>query len=112
VHPGAAGFGGVNVVSLRYRRRMIKALRVLGWLEGGSLLLLMGVGMPLKYALGMPEMVKIVGSAHGGLFLLYVVLANATASYHEWPMSKRILAMVASIFPFGTFAFEWKYLRD
>ncbi len=91
---------------------MIKALRILGWLEGGSLLLLMGVAMPLKYIWGHPEFVRAVGSAHGGLFILYVVLVNAVASSHEWPFTTRLLGMLASVFPFGTFAFEWKFLRE
>ena len=47
-------------------------LRAVALLEGASYLLLLGVAMPLKYLAGMPGAVRAVGSAHGGLFLLYV----------------------------------------
>ena len=51
---------------------MIRTLRILGNIEGVSLLLLLlGVAMPLKYAFGLPLAVKIVGMAHGVLFLAY-----------------------------------------
>ena len=53
---------------------MIRTLRILGNVEGVSYLLLLGVAMPLKYAFGLPLAVKIVGMAHGVLFLAYCAL--------------------------------------
>ena len=50
-------------------------LRVIGWWEGVSFLLLLGVAMPLKYFADWPLGVRYVGMAHGILFLLYVVAA-------------------------------------
>ena len=47
-------------------------LRVIGWWEGLSFLLLLGIAMPLKYWFGRPEYVRVLGMAHGALFLLYV----------------------------------------
>ena len=42
--------------------------------------------MPLKYWAGLPLAVTIVGSVHGGLFILYLlVLAYATFSV-KWPL--------------------------
>jgi hypothetical protein len=40
-------------------------LRVIGFVEGVSFLVLLGAAMPLKYLADMPLAVKIVGSAHG-----------------------------------------------
>ncbi len=43
----------------------LNRLRRVGILEAISFLLRLGVAMPLKYAFGHPEMVRIVGMAHG-----------------------------------------------
>ena len=55
---------------------MLKTLRILGNIEGVSYLLLLFVAMPMKYYFGMPMAVKIVGMAHGVLFILYIVFAT------------------------------------
>ena len=48
-------------------------LRLLGFLEGASFLILLGGAMPLKYAAGMPGAVRIVGMAHGVFFIGYCI---------------------------------------
>ena len=45
----------------------LKNLTIMGYLEGTSFLLLLGIAMPLKYMLGIPETVKYIGMAHGAL---------------------------------------------
>jgi len=47
-------------------------LRLVTWLEGLSLLTLLFVAMPLKHVFGMPLAVRVVGSVHGLLFLLFI----------------------------------------
>ncbi|MDG0815171.1 DUF3817 domain-containing protein [Bdellovibrio svalbardensis] len=89
---------------------MIKGFRVLGWLEGISLLVLLFIAMPMKYVMGQPEMVRMVGQAHGMLFLLYVVMAVNLAISHDWKKMKLLMAVILSSVPFGTFFFEKKYL--
>ena len=90
---------------------MTKYFKVLGWLEGTSLLTLLLVAMPLKYIWHEPKMVRIVGSCHGGLFLLYVLLATILFEQQNWPRKKLVMAYFLSTMPFGTFIFEWKYLH-
>ena len=85
--------------------------RYSGWLEGGSYLLLLLVAMPLKYVWGEPGMVRVVGMAHGLLFLAYVGLAFAMYDREDWPLKKLAWAMVASLLPFGPFVFERRALR-
>jgi integral membrane protein len=53
---------------------MLKTLRILGNIEGVSYLLLLFIAMPMKYYFGMPMAVKIVGMAHGVLFVAYCLL--------------------------------------
>ncbi|HST58697.1 MAG TPA: DUF3817 domain-containing protein, partial [Longimicrobium sp.] len=69
----------------------LERLRVVGILEGASFLLLLGVAMPLKYLAGQPEMVRVVGSAHGLLFVLYVAAVLEVSVRMRWPL-RRIAA--------------------
>ncbi|MCH2042016.1 MAG: DUF3817 domain-containing protein [Saccharospirillaceae bacterium] len=43
----------------------LSTLTQIGFLEGMSFLLLLGVAMPLKYMMGVNEAVRFAGSAHG-----------------------------------------------
>lgn len=87
-------------------------LRVIGWLEGVSFLLLLGVAMPLKYFAGMPQAVRIVGMAHGILFLLYVWAAIQAALEHDWPWKRTAAVLIASVLPAGPFVIDAKLLRE
>ncbi|MCC6138118.1 MAG: DUF3817 domain-containing protein [Bdellovibrionaceae bacterium] len=91
--------------------KLVSIFRVLGWLEGGSFLLLLFVGMPMKYMWGNPLAVKALGMPHGILFIAYLLLANIIAEEMEWTYKVRGAALLASILPFGTFIFEHKYLK-
>ena len=90
---------------------IIQTFRVLGWLEGGSFLLLMFVGMPVKYMAGNPAVVKMLGMPHGILFVAYVLLANIIAEELNWSVKVRIYAFIAAVLPFGTFVFEHNFLK-
>jgi len=75
-------------------------------LEGLSLLLLMGVAMPLKYGLGWSHATQVPGWAHGVLFVAYVVLLAAVGLKARWSVARLAMGFVASFLPFGTFIFE------
>ncbi|MEY3539601.1 MAG: hypothetical protein RL188_1018, partial [Bacteroidota bacterium] len=77
-------------------------LRIVAFMEGCSYLLL-GFTMILKYKFSMPLPNYIVGSAHGFLFVLYIILLLQVAFLHRWNLLKMFLAFVASLVPFGTF---------
>ena len=81
-------------------------LRLIGFIEGISLLILLFVAMPLKYIWDMPAMVSIVGWAHGILFMAFLFSALQVYFLHRWPFTKLMLAGVASFVPFGTFWFD------
>ncbi len=87
-------------------------LRVLAFTEGVSFLVLLGVGMPLKYAFGMPTPNRIIGMAHGLLFVLYVLLVIQCAIEFSWGWRKTCLALLASIIPFGTFWADVRLFRE
>jgi len=88
----------------------MKNFRILGSLEGASFLILLFIAMPLKYLAGLPLAVRIVGMAHGLLFIAYMLSAHLLASDAGWSMRKRFWAYVAAFVPFGTFIFNRKAL--
>jgi integral membrane protein len=90
---------------------MVMYFKMIGWLEGTSLLTLLFIAMPLKYIGHDPMPVRIVGSIHGGLFLLYVGLACFLFDRDNWSRKELVTAWILSVVPFGTFIFERKYLR-
>lgn len=49
-----------------------------------SFLILLGIAMPLKYALDLPQAVKFVGMAHGFLFVLYLLSIAWVTLMHRW----------------------------
>jgi integral membrane protein len=84
----------------------------IAFLEGISFLVLLGIGMPLKYLAGMPLIVKYVGWAHGLLFVMYMVFLLQVTLEKDWKWSKAGLAFVVSLLPFGTFWFEARHRRE
>ena len=91
---------------------MLKFLRLVGLLEGVSLLVLFGVAMPLKYMLGEPLAVEVVGMAHGVLFLVYVFLVLYVGVLKKWKFVVIGLAALASLVPFGTFYADKKWFKE
>lgn len=89
----------------------IGCLRVTGIIEGLSFIILLAVAMPLKYMAGKPEMVQVVGMAHGVLFVLYVLLTLLAKFQYAWTWKKAFVLWVASVVPFGTFYADYKMLR-
>lgn len=86
----------------------IKTLRIVGFLEGLSFLLLLFIAMPLKYIWGNPILVKFVGMGHGILFILFLAVLFAVCEKQKWSIKMFILGFIASILPFGPFVFDHK----
>jgi integral membrane protein len=90
----------------------IGRLRIIGFLEGLSLLVLIFIAVPLKYYAGNPAIVKALGPVHGALFLLFIFNALSVGVEQKWPF-KTITwkVLLACIVPFGTFYIDHKILR-
>lgn len=78
----------------------------IGHAEGVSYLVLLLIAMPLKYMADMPQAVKIVGSLHGVLFVLYLIYLLLGGLKLKWPFSFLIKAFLLSLVPTGTFFLE------
>lgn len=89
----------------------IRTLRILGNIEGVSYLLLLGVAMPMKYFFEMPMAVKIVGMAHGVLFIAYCLLLAVQMKANKWNLIFGVYLFVATLIPFGTFVTDRKLAK-
>ncbi|WP_439879903.1 DUF3817 domain-containing protein [Pontibacter sp. MBLB2868] len=90
----------------------LSRFRTIGYYEGISYLFLLGVAMPVKYILGVPELVKYTGWAHGVLFILYIASLLQVALVYRWSVLKVAAGVVASLLPFGPFVLDKKLLRQ
>ncbi|OAS20226.1 DUF3817 domain-containing protein [Paenibacillus oryzisoli] len=86
--------------------RSLQALRYVGWAEGSSFLILLGIAMPLKYAFDLPQAVFVVGVAHGFLFALYLLSIAWVTLLHRWSFRRVFAAFIAAFIPFGPFLFD------
>jgi integral membrane protein len=86
-------------------------LRIIGFLEGVSFILLIGIGMPLKYFGGSQHATQDIGMVHGVLFILYVISVFPVKMELKWSTSTTLLVLLASLLPFGTFVAEFKIFR-
>lgn len=97
----------------KYLTTSIGRLRLLGFLEGTSLLLLVLVGVPLKYFFDNPSVVKSIGPIHGVLFLLFVFIAIIVSFERRWSFLKITWKVLLScLIPFGTFYIDHTILKD
>ncbi len=92
---------------------MLKQVHTLRWIgisEGISFLVLLLIAMPMKYYFNLPMAVKIVGWAHGALFIAYVAIVFASIKLMKWKLFDLGLALAASLIPLGTFFLDkgWK----
>jgi len=90
----------------------IGRLRVLGYMEGTTLILLLFVAMPLKYVWGYPQGSHLLGTLHGALFLLFIMNTISVGVEQNWKFSSTTWkVMLACMIPFGTFYIDKKILR-
>ena len=89
----------------------LNRLRSVGIWEAISYLLLLGIAMPLKYGFDMPQAVRVVGMAHGILWMAYVGLAILGQADYKWPLKTTVWLFVASLLPFGPFVADAKLLQ-
>jgi len=86
-------------------------LRALGFLEGISFVVLLLIAMPLKYWAGEPGAVRVVGMAHGILFLLYLLAALHAALEYGWSWKRVAWLVLAALVPGGPFIADARMLR-
>jgi integral membrane protein len=90
----------------------VGCFRLLGWLEGSSLIALLTIAVPVKYLLHNPTPVQWLGPVHGALVLLFLCSALQAGITHRWSFRKQAWkVLVACLIPFGTFYIDRRLLR-
>ncbi len=85
-------------------KTQIGRLRLISFVEGISLLVLIGVAVPVKYIAGNPFLVKAIGPVHGMLFVLFIFSTLSVGVEHQWKFRQITWkVLLACIIPFGTF---------
>ena len=97
---------------MQWLKTSIGRLRVIGFWEGVSFLVLLGIAMPLKYLYGEPGGVRVVGMGHGILVMLYVWAAIQAALEHNWTWKRTAIVLIASLLPAGPFVVDAQLLRE
>jgi integral membrane protein len=86
--------------------------RVVAYVVGVVLILLVLVAMPLKYLADSPGMVAVIGPIHGFLYVVYLVVTFDLSMRQRWSLGRMVLLLLAGTIPFLSFAAErWATAR-
>jgi integral membrane protein len=88
----------VSAALLRYR--------VMAYIVGIGLLILVFVGVPLQYAANTPQVAQIVGPIHGALYIVYLIAALDLARRARFTLLQMAAMVGAGFLPFLAFVIE------
>ena len=91
-------------------RTKLATLRLLSLLEGISYIAF-AITMPLKYGLDIFWPNKIMGYAHGFLFLAYCLYVLLVGREYKWDLKTIFISGFASLIPFATFWADAKIFK-
>jgi integral membrane protein len=84
----------------------IKRLRLIGYVEGISFLVLLLFAMPMKYIAGKPAVVVWCGWIHGILFVLFCFTLLQVKIEMHWKFKIAVVPFFAALVPFGPFLID------
>lgn len=90
----------------------LRALRILSYVEGCSLLVLLFIAMPLKHIFGWPLAVRMAGSLHGVLFLALASCILQAKLSHALPSGRALRTLAWALVPFGFLEADRACLRQ
>ena len=77
--------------------------RVMAYVVGVMLLVLVFVAVPLRYAAGIPEVSRVVSPVHGFLYIVYLVAAFDLALRARFTAKGTVLVLLAGVVPLVSF---------
>lgn len=88
-------------------------LRLIGMLEGITLLCMVFITVPLRIYFGNNTFSQILGPIHGSLFLLFIFNTLRFGVEQNWKFKETTWkVLIACIIPFGIFYIDYKILRN
>lgn len=88
----------------------LRRLEIASFAEATTLLLLLGLAVPLKHLGGWDAGVRVIGPVHGLAFLAYVWIAIQTVAGGGWSRAGAVRLFLVALVPFGGF-FNLPHLR-
>lgn len=87
---------------------VVRAYRTLAYVTGTALIILCFVGIPLQVFAGNLVVVKYVGTAHGMLYIIYVVVAFVMTRMVRMKVASpgTVIVLLAGTIPILTFVVE------
>ncbi len=85
--------------------------RVMAYVVGTGLLVLVLVGVPLQYGAGRPGVVSVVGPIHGFLYIIYLITAFDLARRARFTLWQMAGMIGAGLVPFLAFFVERRVTR-
>ncbi len=95
---------GVRGALLRYR--------IMAYLVGTLLVVLVVVGVPLKYLGGNGLVVTLTGVPHGWLYMVLLITAYDLGRRVHWPWGRLLVIALAGTVPFLSFWAEYSARKD
>lgn len=92
-------------------RRALLAYRVMAFSTATLLIVLVFVGVPLQFLAGRPQLADVVGTLHGFLYIVYVLVAFNLTRRLGVPKWQMALVLLAGTVPFCAFVAERKMSR-
>ena len=102
----------IDVEELPGIRGALLRYRVMAWVVGVLLVVLVVVGMPLKYLGGNDAVVIATGVPHGWLYMVLMITAYDLGRRVRWPWLRLILIAAAGTVPFLSFVAEHYATQD
>jgi integral membrane protein len=96
------------------KKSVLTRYRVMAYVTG-VLLVLLTLGVIAKYVLdmdGAADFTRVVGIAHGWLYVIYLVFAFDLGSKAKWPVGKQLWVLLAGTIPTAAFFVERKVSRE
>ncbi|RFS21205.1 DUF3817 domain-containing protein [Chitinophaga silvatica] len=97
---------------LKVLKTKVGRLRIMGFLEGVSLIILVFIAVPMKYWLEDESLTKMMGPVHGALFLLFVLNTISAGIEQKWKAKTTGIILASCFIPFGTFYVDYKFLKN
>lgn len=90
----------------------IGRLRIIAFLEGISLLVLIFIAMPMKHYYNNESLSKLLGPIHGAIFLLFLFNTLSVGVEQNWKFKTTTWKIILACFiPFGTFYIDNRQFR-
>ncbi|MHB8496419.1 MAG: DUF3817 domain-containing protein [Acidimicrobiales bacterium] len=80
--------------------------RIMAFVVGTGLCILVFVGVPLQYGAGVTWVAEVVGILHGYLYIVYLIAAADLARRAHWRLTRILLVIAAGFVPFLAFIVE------